>query len=173
MFHSNTTLNNTGSYKSINFCSVTAKKHRKIVMVDWDDTLFPTHAWMEERPQASAEELREFGRSLYILLNKYIEIFGVKNLFIVTNATQKWVFKSLMDCSAIYRHKTKHDEKLQNADYFAAIYNSFDSMNILVCSARDLHGMFCQKITWHCLFPEHNTHHFFAYFQLENTRNNM
>ena len=43
--------------------------------------------------------------------------------------------KSLRQCSLRYRELTRDD-----ADYFAAIYNSFVSLDILVSSARDMHG---------------------------------
>ena len=125
------------------------KKHRKICIFDWDDTLCPTTAWMSANSKVSAEALREFGCAVYILLNKYIRVFGEENLFIVTNATKHWVLHSLAALSKSYQSKmVSGSEQQRQTDYFAAIYNSLVSMNILICSAQDLHAE---------RFPQHMT----------------
>lgn len=126
------------------------KKHRKICIFDWDDTLCPTSAWMCAESKVSAAELSGFGRSLYTLLNKYIGVFGEENLFIVTNATKHWVLHSLTELSQSYQSKmaAMGDTKQGQNDYYAAIYNSLLSMNVLICSAQDLHAE---------RFPQHTT----------------
>ena len=129
------------------------------MIFDWDDTLYPTTAWTHnnELRNASALELLRFGKSMYDVLSVYMQLFGAENLFIVTNAVQEWVFKSLRDCSAMYRRKTRGNEILSNADYFAAIYNSLVSSDILICSAKDLHSKdYPQQIViWKTLVFKH------------------
>jgi len=125
------------------------KKQRKIIIFDWDDTLCPTSAWMSADSKVSAQELREFGKAVYALLNKYIRVFGEENLFIVTNATKHWVLHSLTELSKSYQSKmAATNDKLKHNDYYAAIYNSLLSMNVLICSAQDLHAE---------RFPQHTT----------------
>jgi len=141
-------------------------KHQRVVIFDWDDTLFPTSAWIStERKGSKLNEsadlasLRRVGRAVYDLLAYYLKLFGAKNVRVVTNGTKSWVLKSLQQCSRRYRElcaensengEDEKDEKCADtdadADYWAAIFNSFESLDILVSSARDMHG---QK------FPQH------------------
>jgi len=135
-------------------------KHRRVVIFDWDDTLFPTSAWIQRsklNKSAGLAALRKLGKAVYDLLAYYLKLFGAKNVRVVTNGTKSWVLKSLQQCSQRYRKLCAESEEEKSdsasvstasastaseadADYFAAIYNSFMSLDILVSSARDMHG---------------------------------
>jgi len=122
----------------INLYSLAPIKHRRVCIFDWDDTLFPTSAWISDgklNKSATLRALRSIGKAVYDLLAYYLRLFGAKNVRVVTNGTKSWVLKSLRQCSSRYRELTSDP-----ADYFAAIYNSFVSLDILVSSARDMHG---------------------------------
>jgi len=132
-------------------------KHQRVVIFDWDDTLFPTSAWVSSdrnssklNKSADLAALRRVGKAVYDVLAYYLKLFGAKNVRVVTNGTKEWVLKSLTRCSRRYRELCVGEEKMPDldadADHFAAIYNSFVSLDILVSSARDMHS---QK------FPQH------------------
>jgi len=133
-------------------------KHRRMVIFDWDDTLFPTTTWTVRtklKKSATLPALHRVGKAVYDVLAHYLKLFGAKNVRVVTNGTKSWVLSSLKQCSRRYRklcarsHQNVNDEKIDaDADYFAAIYNSFISLDILVSSARDLHGK---------AFPKHGS----------------
>lgn len=115
-----------------------------IVIFDWDDTLMPTTAVINKKHRdrdISSDDLVRFGESLYGLLSTWITIYGKSNIYIVTNAGSEWVFKSLKLMSSIYQTITKNEPEKQEKDYFAAVYNSFRSLNIRIISAQDLYSM--------------------------------
>ena len=64
----------------------------KIVFFDWDDTLCPTHAIFKAKGKNSdVWKLQAFGKHIYQLLSTYIQLFGLNNVYIVTNGSNNWV----------------------------------------------------------------------------------
>ena len=68
---------------------------KKLVIFDWDDTIFPTTSWYLAKQTWTGPQLEAFGKSAYDLLTKYIETFGVENVYIVTNGNEDWIQYSL------------------------------------------------------------------------------
>jgi len=112
-----------------------------------------TSAWAvdgELTESATLSELRRIGKAVYDVLAHYLQLFGAKNVRVVTNGTKSWVMSSLRQCSRRYRklsaaeceEKTCDGDSKRclcaDADYFAALFNSFVSLDILVSSARDM-----------------------------------
>mmetsp|Transcript_55758 Transcript_55758/g.50171 ORF Transcript_55758/g.50171 Transcript_55758/m.50171 type:complete len:330 (+) Transcript_55758:272-1261(+) len=108
-----------------------------LVVLDWDDTLFPTTSIVLDKRQLSAIELLYFGKYLYELIDELIKSYGDSNIYIITNAAKEWVFRSLKESSQRYQRLTSHDQYAQSMNYFAAIYNSLLTLNITVISAQD------------------------------------
>ena len=99
-----------------------------IVFIDWDDTLLPTHIVVKgERKNMRTMPFYLFGKHLYELLLKYVQLFGLNNIYIVTEKSHDWVQQSLMKLSEIY-NVIFFDMSLTNdklIDYFALIYKVF------------------------------------------------
>ena len=114
-------------------------KNIKIVFFDWDDTLCPTTAVFKSKfNNISFSELNSFGKYAYDLLLKYVQLFGVQNVHIVTNATKNWVFQSLSMLN-IKHEELRANNDLYSINYFQLIYTVFIQqyqMNII--SAQDL-----------------------------------
>ena len=92
----------------------------RIVFIDWDDTLCPTFAIFKTKGKNSnVQQLQLFGQYIYELLVKYIQLFGVNNIYIVTNGSNNWVHQSLIALSNLCKQSSS------NTDYFAFIYNVF------------------------------------------------
>ena len=74
---------------------------KRMIIFDWDDTLFPTTAIIKNKhfdnnsSKICAEQLYNLGFKLYQLLNKYIFTFGSNNIFIITNGKNGWIEQSL------------------------------------------------------------------------------
>ena len=68
---------------------------QKLVIFDWDDTIYPTTSWYLGKQKWTCSQLEEFGKSAYDLLTKYIATFGLENVYIVTNGEEHWIQYSL------------------------------------------------------------------------------
>jgi len=68
---------------------------KKLVVFDWDDTLFPTSTCIKRRHPMSLMHLDKLGKGIYALLRRYIELFGSGNIYIVTNGAKGWIRNSL------------------------------------------------------------------------------
>merc|ERR1719334_1417858 len=68
---------------------------KRLVIFDWDDTIYPTTSWYLGKQKWTCSQLEEFGKAAYEFLTKYIETFGVENVYIVTNGKAHWIQKSL------------------------------------------------------------------------------
>merc|ERR1712190_142710 len=89
-----------------------------IVIFDWDDTLFPTSAIIhQEESNVTVQQLYQFGKAAYELLNEYFTIFGETNLYIVTNSARDWVLTSLQDLSAVFRAKATKMSSKKNTEF--------------------------------------------------------
>eukprot|EP01084_Bolivina_argentea_P165948 288218_1 len=100
-----TTCSNYGSFqkyqKQLQYASnypKKVKKRKNICIWDYDDTLFPTHAFMTHQYKTD----KQFMSKLVLLVSlinqifiKTIELFGASNVIIITNGTDDWVDKSL------------------------------------------------------------------------------
>ena len=92
----------------------------KIVFIDWDDTLCPTYAIFKAKDDnINLRKLQLFGRHIYQLLSTYIQLFGLNNVYIVTNGSNNWVQQSLITLSNLCKQIPGI------TDYFALIYNEF------------------------------------------------
>lgn len=67
----------------------------KLVIFDWDDTIFPTTAVIRNKEDVAQKDLEAFGHAAYSMLLDYVVGFGAGNVYIVTNGKQGWVEKSL------------------------------------------------------------------------------
>jgi len=125
------------------------RKERYLVIFDWDDTLFPTTmVFGDQRRTLTSSEIHALGKSVYEVLEKYLEDFGAENLFIVTNGSKSWVLESLKIISRQYKdsfdEETDDEKETVNSyreeDYFAAIYNTLISPQAIpIISAQDEH----------------------------------
>ena len=104
--------------------SVAVKSRRNgkdigIVIFDWDDTLCPTSAiFKSSTSNVSRPLLQAYGKYVYELLVKYTELFGLSNVYIVTNASQNWVQQSLLLLS-------NKCQQMRVFDTFGLIYQLF------------------------------------------------
>jgi len=89
---------------------------KKLVIFDWDDTIFPTTALLRNKEKVSGAELDVFGKAAYELLVDYIERFSAENIYIVTNGLSHWVQQSL-DIMI----KRRSALSLSGVDYWAQI----------------------------------------------------
>ena len=69
--------------------------HKKLVIFDWDDTIFPTTALLRTKEQLTAIQWEEFGKAAYEMIVTAIQLFSAKNIYIVTNAGNQWVQQSI------------------------------------------------------------------------------
>ena len=115
----------------------TSRKRKYLVAFDWDDTLYPTFSLVHNQGRnVEMNDLYKLGKSIYILLETYIHRFGFENLFILTNASKKWVLDSLRNLSE--GHQSCFDGEKRDRDYFAAIYNTLVSQRCIpIISASD------------------------------------
>jgi len=116
-----------------------------IVLLDWDDTLFPTTAIVHQKQDVSVTELQRLGKLLYDTVVKYGSVYGESNVYIVTNAAKDWPAKSLQLCSSICRKKIKPDSDLEHElqlDYFSALQEMLVQSDIHVVSAQ---AMYCEQ----------------------------
>ena len=153
------TITNTQCVNSINKC-VTVQK--KLVIFDWDDTIFPTTALIHNKEQVTGAELEQFGQNAYSMLTKFVETFSAENIYIVTNGKAQWVQKSLFMMS-------RRQRALSGTDYWAMIYQLLATkLSGHVVSARALHGAAFPKQTalWKTLvFKQIAIEHFGAAVQ--------
>jgi len=116
-----------------------------VTIFDWDDTLFPTHDVYKTRCNLSVEQLHAYGRLMYTVLCRYVQLCGHQNVYIVTNGIRGWVRKSLHHLCHEYNIKL-HQQALQpqsshlKTNYFQLVFQLlFDQaygFPITVCSAR-------------------------------------
>eukprot|EP01083_Nonionella_stella_P158360 515420_1 len=106
---------------------ITKQQHDNdlLIVMDWDDTLFPTHAFGSIILASASEdeficamrnehhllcELDEYCIKLYTLLKAVILYHGAHNLFIITNAQDGWIEHCLAYSSLVCdRFKLIHD----------------------------------------------------------------
>jgi len=130
----------------------------KLVIFDWDDTIFPTTALLRLKESVSGAELERFGKSAYELMAKYINAFSAENIYIVTNGKTGWVEKSLDAMSRTQR-------ALSGLDYWAQIRQLLAShMNGRIISARSLFEQSFpeQTAVWKTLVFQHIAAQHFA-----------
>lgn len=65
--------------------------NNKVIILDWDDTLFPTTVFLKQRQLV---ELGTLSEQILNVLQCCVALFG-KNTFIVTNAKGTWIAESL------------------------------------------------------------------------------
>ena len=112
---------------------------KRMVIFDFDDTLFPTSAYNNKK--LSFSKLNEYGKLLLKVIFKCIHTFGSKNIFIVTNGSNKWVYHSLQLLSEIINKKNEKLSQNKNCkNYFENIIKCFNDHKISITSARDLYS---------------------------------
>eukprot|EP01083_Nonionella_stella_P021283 59042_1 len=109
-----------------------------LIVMDWDDTLFPTHVMRDILLSSSSEneflramhgehnlisELDEYCDKLYSLLDAVISYYGSHNLFIITNAQDGWIDKCLT-YSALVCHQFKRIHDLLFTTHSIAIVSA-------------------------------------------------
>eukprot|EP01083_Nonionella_stella_P120189 359960_1 len=100
----------------------------KIVIFDWDDTLFPMSE-LQKRSPLPIDLIESLACSVHQLLLKYIHLFGSRNVIIVTNSKKGWVLKSLTILNDITYH---------NIPSIAALYSLISAEQFTVVSAQSL-----------------------------------
>eukprot|EP00485_Elphidium_margaritaceum_P011572 CAMPEP_0202686790 /NCGR_PEP_ID=MMETSP1385-20130828/2558_1 /ASSEMBLY_ACC=CAM_ASM_000861 /TAXON_ID=933848 /ORGANISM="Elphidium margaritaceum" /LENGTH=345 /DNA_ID=CAMNT_0049341447 /DNA_START=131 /DNA_END=1168 /DNA_ORIENTATION=- len=131
-----------------------------IVLLDWDDTLFPTTAITKKKEVLSMIELCRYGQMLYDLLAEYVRIYGESNIYIVTNAAKGWVQESLrilselyvahvrqlqgkpgnMDCNLNDQDSKSCTTSLAEHDIFSIVRDMLISSGIRIISAQTLYA---------------------------------
>lgn len=156
-----------GNYKS------TKSTTKRMVIFDWDDTLFPTTYTITNETQLSLTELHSFGAKVYKLLMKYIDTFGGDNIYIITNGGDGWIqyslnetsskFQALLNGSSSDKDTVATTPKMK--DYFKSILAIFKIYRIRTISARHLYGhQYPGETTrWKELaFAYYSYHHFYS-----------
>eukprot|EP01084_Bolivina_argentea_P090097 162398_1 len=104
-------------------------KANHVVLLDWDDTLFPTTALFDQSYNNKSIDLQKLSQSVFTLLTSYSTIYGSQNIFIVTNGVGNWVLKSLqVACGLCDIRNIKHS--------FQSIYDWISTHDIKMISAR-------------------------------------
>jgi len=120
-------------------------KQYTLILIDWDDTLFPTSWVMKNKLDLSDPQVREKYKPLFSeldnVLNKFLtKITNIGKVIIVTNASESWINTS---------------KKL--LPYSSKIINK----KIKVVSARDKYGHKKNVFSWKELSFEDEVHGFF------------
>ena len=118
---------------SFHFTASTMPTSNQVVF-DWDDTLFPTTAFLNMRESGLDHvELEKLSKSVLCLLHQYLFVYGQQNVFIVTNADKRWILQSLnMAIDLCQRYS------IQNS--FKPIRSLILNGNIMTISAKHLYS---------------------------------
>ena len=105
----------------------------KIVIFDWDDTLFPTTAFIRKSSgkELNGDEMKLLSQNVLSIIKKACLLYGSSNVYIVTNAYNGWVQSSLRK---IIRYCCQN--KIENS--FGEIYSLISKSCITTLSARHL-----------------------------------
>lgn len=130
----------------------TSTKQNKVVIYDWDDTLYPTTAFIRNSLSGNFEiqQFKKLSENVLTLIKKSCALYGPQNVFIVTNGDQGWVEKSLLK---ICKYCSKHG--IENC--FDQILGLITRNCITTISAKHLYSKQCPKQTmvWkYCAFNE-------------------
>ena len=121
----------SGQYYQSHYCqppmlisSSAINNTKRMIIFDWDDTLFPTTAIIKNKSEICLIQLYNLGFKLYQLLNKYILTFGSNNIYIITNGKNGWIkqslniiskkFKQLLICQQQQQQQEKQEEENKN-----------------------------------------------------------
>jgi len=146
-----TSTSSEGECSSNSKCKSTIKR---MVIFDWDDTLFPTTTTVNQRIDLSLTELYNYGAKVYKLLTTYIQAFGGDNIYIITNGGSGWIQYSLNQTSVKFQdlllNRSKSDKTSPSntatstsnplKDYFKSILALLTIYRIRTISARHLYG---------------------------------
>lgn len=71
--------------------------NNKIVIFDWDDTLFPTAEFVKQLfgDKFDKKAIAMLSQKALAVIEKSISLYGASNTFIVTNGMKGWIEKSL------------------------------------------------------------------------------
>jgi len=109
---------------------------KRMIIFDWDDTLFPTFECVDNKKQMNIKTLNNWGCRVYKLLKKYIETFGAENIYIITNAAHGWIQDSLQMASELFQELNKYQTEPFEYDYFRIIDILLTVHKIQIISAR-------------------------------------
>eukprot|EP01083_Nonionella_stella_P294267 1000492_1 len=73
-------------------------KRKNLIVLDWDDTLFPTSAFrthQHKKDKTFMSKLVTLVSYMEQILIKMINLYGASNIIIVTNASSNWIHKCL------------------------------------------------------------------------------
>mmetsp|Transcript_19153 Transcript_19153/g.30449 ORF Transcript_19153/g.30449 Transcript_19153/m.30449 type:complete len:260 (+) Transcript_19153:63-842(+) len=110
---------------------------RKMVILDWDDTLCPTTQLFKNKDgikKIQATTLAKFGQQLYTFLYETICKIGVENVHIVTNGDRNWVQQSL--------YLLSRRLPISSCNYLTATANLLQLYAINVLSAKHLYNSY-------------------------------
>jgi len=119
--------------------SISSTSIKRMIIFDWDDTLFPTFQFVENRKAMNIETLNKWGCRVYQLLTKYIETFGSENIYIITNAINGWIRYSLDIASQLFQALNKYEIEPFEYDYFSIIDGLLIVHKMKTISARSLY----------------------------------
>eukprot|EP01084_Bolivina_argentea_P209587 356972_1 len=92
--------------------SVESYQGNTIILIDWDDTLFPATSLIKKHNTYTPNDVETLSELLSKLLNIYLSTFGNSNVFIITNGEQNWVLQSLqIAINYCEQHKIKNQFK--------------------------------------------------------------
>lgn len=76
------------------------------------------------------------------MLVKYIETFGARNIYIVTNAMEKWVVHAMKEMSRVYQAHCANNPAANglDGDYYGNLLQLITKLEIQVISAQALHA---------------------------------
>lgn len=129
------TNSSISSLKSINNAT------KRMVIFDWDDTLFPTTEFIKKSKPMSIENLYKWGSRVFELLKLYIDTFGAQNVYIITNGDKGWIEYSLQMASKQFQilNNCRSPFKPCLLDYFISIKSLLQVYRIKTISARSLY----------------------------------
>ena len=102
----------------------TVPAHKKLLIFDWDDTIFPTTALLKTKEPLTAIQLEEFGKSAYEVIVTAIQLFSAENIYIVTNAGNQWVQQSIdVVMKMFWNQNTRSEYWFQIKQLLATTFN--------------------------------------------------
>jgi len=138
---------------------------KRMIIFDWDDTLFPTTEFWKKSKPISLENLYKWGSRVFKLLKLYIDVFGSDNIYIITNGDDGWIQQSLQMVTEQFQLLNNWRSPFEPflCNYFMAIDALIKLNEIKTISARSLykHRYPKQSKKWkECTFIDYAISHF-------------
>jgi len=129
------------------------KSMKRMVIFEWDDTLFPTVEFVKNKgaKKMNIKQLNDCGCRLYELLKTYMITFGASNIYIITRngiTGTGWIQQSLQMASELFQELNKSQIKPFEYDYFSIIDGLLIWNEIKIISARSSLYQCAMKHFW-------------------------